>query len=52
MDEELHEILQNKNDGEYMEYEEQEDTEANDVQVEEDIHHHIQALALQKDEDT
>jgi hypothetical protein len=52
MSEELHEILQNNSDKEYMEAEEGEDNEENNVQIQEKIYYEIEASALQREEDS
>jgi hypothetical protein len=51
VDEELHEIMQNSSYEEYVESEEEEDNEKNNVQIEEEIDDEIEASALQRKED-
>ena len=46
MDEELHEIIQNSSYEERVEYEEEEDSEKNNVQIEEEINDDTEASAL------
>lgn len=52
VDEEMHEIMQNSSYEEYVECEEEEDNEKNNVQIEEEIHDETEASALQRKEDS
>jgi hypothetical protein len=52
VDEELHEIMQNSSYEEYVESEEEEDNEKNNVQREEGIDYEIEASAFQRKEDS
>ena len=52
VDEEMHEIMQNSSYEEYVECEEEEDNEKNNVQIEEEIHDETEASTLQRKEDS
>jgi hypothetical protein len=52
IEEELHEIMQNSSYEEYVESEEKEDNEKNNVQIEEEIEDETEASALQRKEDS